>query len=112
MIPFLTASSLGRLDLSGNNFYPFLDSIGGLSSLGRLDLSGNNFDPLPDSIGGLSSLGCLDVSGKNFDSLPNSIGGLCHLKILKLSGCKRLQSFLELPFSLRFIHARSCTSLG
>ena len=108
-------SSLRCLDLSGNSFDSLPDSIGGLSSLVCLELSGNNFDSIPDSIGGLSSLVCLDLSGNNFDSIPDSIGGLSSLECLnlsgnnfELSGCKWLQSFSELPFSLHFEHARFC----
>ena len=98
-----------RLDLSGNNFDSLPDIIGGLSSLGCLDQSGYNFVSILDSITGLAPLKYLNLNGNNFDSLPNSISGLRHLKILKLCGCKRLQSFLELLFSLCFVDARSCT---
>ncbi|GJY14623.1 NB-ARC domains-containing protein [Tanacetum coccineum] len=97
--------------MEGNNLLEVPESIGGLSGLKYLYLKGNNLVQVPESIGGLSCLEYLFLKGNNFTSLPGSLSRLSSLRYLDVNGCKKLEVLLELPPSLRYLHASDCTSL-
>nr|XP_012466197.1 unnamed protein product [Gossypium raimondii] len=85
-------SSLGSLDLSGNNFISIPASLTRLSKLWSLELSNCNMCTLGEAdthsdISGLSSLSYLNLSGNNFISIPASLTRLSKLKSLELSNC-------------------------
>ncbi|KAL1146213.1 hypothetical protein V6Z11_A11G357100 [Gossypium hirsutum] len=109
-------SSLGHLDLSGNNFISIPASLTRLSKLHVLYLSNCNMCTLGEAdthcdLSGLSSLIRLHLSGKNFITIPLALTQLSRLKLLKLSGCKMLKSLPELPTSIPVLCIDGCSSL-
>ncbi|PWA83214.1 NB-ARC domains-containing protein [Artemisia annua] len=86
-------------------------SLAGLHMLKSLNLSYCNLLEVPESIGGLSCLENLDLQGNNFTSLPRSLCHLSHLRELYVNGCKKLEVLPELPYSLDYLYASTCTSL-
>ncbi|PHT52414.1 hypothetical protein CQW23_06876, partial [Capsicum baccatum] len=88
--------------------------VTGLSSLIMLDLSDCNISDggILSDLGFLPSLKELNLDGNNFSNIPAaSISGLTRLKVLALAGCRRLESFPELPPSIEELYADECTSL-
>ncbi|XP_060196153.1 TMV resistance protein N-like isoform X2 [Lycium barbarum] len=94
----------------GVNFH----NLSGLCSLTKLDLSDCNISNggILCNLGFLPSLVELNLGGNNFPSIPaTSISRLTRLKVLALAGCRRLESFPELPPSIEKLYADECTSL-
>ncbi|XP_040960374.1 disease resistance protein RPV1 [Gossypium hirsutum] len=109
-------SSLGVLDLSGNNFISIPASLTRLSTVYVLDLSNCNMCTLGEAdidsdLSGLSSLVHLYLRGKNFLTIPLALTQLSRLKLLKLSGCKMLKSLPELPTSISSVKIDDCSLL-
>ncbi|GKE28329.1 NB-ARC domains-containing protein [Tanacetum coccineum] len=88
-----------------------LVSLAGLHMLKKLNLSYCNLVQIPESIGGLSCLKNLNLEGNNLLEVPGSLSRLSSLRYLDVNGCKKLEVLLELPPSLRYLHASDCTSL-
>ncbi|PHT52411.1 hypothetical protein CQW23_06873 [Capsicum baccatum] len=89
-------------------------NLSGLSSLITLDVSDCNISDggILCDLGLLQSLKELNLDCNNFSNIPaESISGLTRLKALALVGCSRLESFPELPPSIRELYADECTSL-
>ncbi|KAM3321428.1 TMV resistance protein N isoform X1 [Capsicum chacoense] len=89
-------------------------NLSGLSSLITLDLSDCNISDggILCDLGLLQSLKELNLDRNNFSNIPaESISGLTRLKTLALVGCSRLESFPELPPSIRELYADEGTSL-
>ncbi|KAJ8763048.1 hypothetical protein K2173_023253 [Erythroxylum novogranatense] len=121
---FFKFKELKTLSFSGCKFHPLdseregstvmsssLHSLSGLCSLTELDFSNCNLQSIPSDIDCLFSLRSLNLSSNSFTSLPASISRLSKLGQLYLENCKRLQSVPELPSSMTFINAESCSSL-
>ncbi|PHT25089.1 hypothetical protein CQW23_35268 [Capsicum baccatum] len=86
----------------------------GLPSLIMLDFSNCNISDggILSDLGFLPSLEELNLDGNNFSNIPaESISRLTRLKVLALAGCRRLESFPELPPSIEKLYADECTSL-
>ncbi|CAN4094672.1 unnamed protein product [Withania somnifera] len=96
--------------LMGVNFH----NLSGLCSLTHLDLSHCNISDgvILCNLGFLPYLVELYLDGNNFPNIPAaSISRLTRLKVLALAGCRKLESFPELPPSIKEIYADECTSL-
>ncbi|KAM3321432.1 hypothetical protein P3S67_008634 [Capsicum chacoense] len=88
--------------------------VTGLCSLTVLDLSDCNISDggILSDLGFLPSLEELNLDGNNFSNIPAaSISRLTWLTVLALAGCRRLESFPELPPSIEELYADECTSL-
>ncbi|KAM3321433.1 hypothetical protein P3S67_008635 [Capsicum chacoense] len=89
-------------------------NLSGLPSLIMLDLSNCNISDggILSDLGFLPSLEELNLDGNKFSNIPaESISRLTRLKVLALAGCRRLESFPELPPSIEKLYADECTSL-
>jgi Leucine-rich repeat (LRR) protein len=108
-------SNLVTLDLSHCNMLDgaIPNDLNYLSSLGDLNLSYCNlFDgAIPNDLSCLSSLYSLNLSGNKFTGIPDSVAQLSHLQELYLEDCSWLQVLPKLPFGLRHLSIRNCTSL-
>lgn len=81
---FPAANSLTSLDLSGNKFLEFPDSISEVSTLLMLNLSHNMIVEVPSCIGLLHKLTLLDLSWNSLDTFHPKIWLLTTLEVLKL----------------------------
>ncbi|XVF78471.1 hypothetical protein PTKIN_Ptkin14bG0136200 [Pterospermum kingtungense] len=92
MLPHLSSlSSLMKLDLSDCNLGEdhLLSDFCCLSSLGELDLSGNNFVSLPENLGRLPNLYRLDLLDcRKLKSLPET---LTSIRDVNIDGCASLE---------------------
>nr|XP_012466198.1 unnamed protein product [Gossypium raimondii] len=105
-------SSLGSLDLSGNNFISIPASLTRLSKLWSLELSNCNMCTLGEAdIYGLSSLRHLYLGGNNFITIPLALTKLSRLESLELSNCMKLKSLPELLTSIQIVWINGCSSL-
>lgn len=86
-------SALTEVDLSGNGFEVFPDSLLELKHLKKLSLSRNKLKSLPDKIANLVYLQDLDVGRNLLESVPSEIGSLTKLRFLNLMA----NNLTELP---------------
>ncbi|KAL5543692.1 hypothetical protein UlMin_007476 [Ulmus minor] len=85
--------------------------LSGLCSLTELNLDNCNIREIHDWLGSLTSLVTLSLRRNIFDGIPSSIRNLYKLNSLDISCCRNLRSLLELPLSIKYLHARGCLSL-
>jgi len=78
-------TSMGALDLLGNQLDDMSNDLSAMTQLGYLGLSNNRFQgPLPEWFGSLSNLQQIYLNGNQFTSLPSSFSNLSKLMYVYL----------------------------
>ncbi|MDP1675356.1 MAG: hypothetical protein Q8L88_00710 [Bacteroidota bacterium] len=77
-------TTIGGLNVSGNNITNIGSDLGKLSLLGSLNLSYNKLTTLPEEIGNLQKLDHIYIYNNNLVSLPNSLWNIKSLTFLRL----------------------------
>ncbi|RXH68401.1 hypothetical protein DVH24_030734 [Malus domestica] len=80
-------------------------------SLTSLRLDCCNLSEIPSALTMLSSLEHLALNDNPITSLPESMNNLVKLHTLEVRGCRNLTMLPELPYNLKKMYGKGCTSL-